>query len=270
MFKEPPTFHKRLDETTVMMRRSGKLECRITGEPTPTIKWFKNWQPLSASNRIKMTFAEPDVYMLQLNEAIAKDAGLYSCSAVNIAGHASSSANITIEGMFAHTSACRSCRHSNILLCFAESEDRYDLLTYKKPYVVKPRSRPIEDYYDIGDEIGRYAINPIRPASIFDSNCHSGHRFDCFCRGTQGVVYHAVNRDTGKSYAAKTMRGTGKFREWMDNEMDIMHQLNHPRLVRLCDAFDTDKSLSLVTDLYPLRAWLRLFSRNPKMRFIIC
>ncbi|KAG1714523.1 Muscle M-line assembly protein unc-89 [Nymphon striatum] len=197
---EPPIFIKRLEETTVMIRKSGKLQCKITGVPTPTIKWFKDWHPLSDSNRIKMEFTEPDLYTLSLSDAIIKDAGLYSCSAVNIGGHASSSGHITIE----------------------ESEDQYDLLTYKRPYMVKPRTLPIDSNYDIGDEIGR---------------------------GTQGIIYHVVKRDTGSSYASKVMRSSdNKFKEWMNNEMDVMSQLNHPRLVRLCDAYETDKSLSLVTE----------------------
>lgn len=52
---EYPEFLQRPEETVVMVRRSGRLEARIVGVPYPEIKWFKDWQPLAASSRIKVS-----------------------------------------------------------------------------------------------------------------------------------------------------------------------------------------------------------------------
>jgi hypothetical protein len=85
-----------------------------------------------------------------INDAINKDEGLYSLSARNIAGTVSSSVMIHVE----------------------ESEQEYGYLTYSKGRNIKPKTKPFEEYYDIGDELGR---------------------------GTQGVTYHAVERLTGNA-----------------------------------------------------------------------
>lgn len=69
--------------------------------------------------------------------------------------------------------------------------------------------------------------------------------------GTQGITYHAVKRETGDVYAAKTMHGHGKLKDFMKSEMEIMNQMCHPKLVRLRDAFETKDHLTLITDMYP-------------------
>ena len=85
-----------------------------------------------------------------INDAINKDEGLYSISARNIAGTVSSSVMVHIE----------------------ESEQEYGYLTYSKGRNIKSQNKPLEEFYDIGDELGR---------------------------GTQGVTYHAVERLTGNA-----------------------------------------------------------------------
>ncbi|XP_049802567.1 obscurin isoform X3 [Schistocerca nitens] len=197
---EYPTFIKRPEETIVMLRKSGRLEARVTGVPYPEIKWYKDWQPLTASSRIKIQFREPDTCILVINDAINKDEGLYSISARNVAGSVSSSAMIRIE----------------------ESEQEYGYLTYSKGRNIKPKAKPFEDLYDIGNELGR---------------------------GTQGVTYHAVERLTGRNYAAKIMHGKSDLRPFMNNELDILNVLNHPKIIRLHDAYEARNSLTLVTEL---------------------
>jgi hypothetical protein len=97
----------------------------------------------------QIQFIEPDTCVLVLNDAITKDEGLYSISARNIAGSVSCSVMVHVE----------------------ESESEYGFLTYSKGRNIKAKDKTFEDYYDIGDELGR---------------------------GTQGVTYHAVERLTGK------------------------------------------------------------------------
>lgn len=52
---EYPEFLRRPDETIIMVRRSGRIEARVIGVPYPEIKWFKDWQPLASSSRIKVS-----------------------------------------------------------------------------------------------------------------------------------------------------------------------------------------------------------------------
>lgn len=151
---------------------------------------------------MQIQFVEPDTSILIINDAINKDEGLYSLSARNVAGSVSSSAMVHIE----------------------ENEQEYGYRTYTKSREIKARTKPLRDFYDLGDELGR---------------------------GTQGVTYHAVERLTGRNYAAKVMHGRGELRPFMYNEMEIMKNLNHRKLIRLQDAYETDRSLTLVTELYP-------------------
>lgn len=94
---EYPAFIQRPDETIIMIRKSGKITARVTGVPYPEIKWYKDWQPLAPSSRIKIQQIPPDTVVLILNDVIQKDEGLYSVSARNVAGAVSSSAMVHIE-----------------------------------------------------------------------------------------------------------------------------------------------------------------------------
>lgn len=53
---EYPTFIKRPEETIALQRKTARIEARVTGVPYPEIKWYKDWQPLAASSRIKVSF----------------------------------------------------------------------------------------------------------------------------------------------------------------------------------------------------------------------
>ncbi|XP_043277218.1 obscurin isoform X4 [Venturia canescens] len=197
---EYPTFVQRPEETVIMMRRNGQIQARIIGIPYPEIKWYKDWKPITETSRIKIVSLEPDISILILNDVIAKDTGLYSISARNVAGSVSSSAMIHIE----------------------DNEHDYGYRTYTRLIDVKPRAKPLDDFYDLGDELGR---------------------------GTQGITYHAVERTTGNTFAAKVMHGKGEVRPFMYNEMSAMNHLSHRKLLRLHDAFETDGSLTLVMEL---------------------
>lgn len=81
----------------------------------------------------QITRYDPDIFVLTINDAIAKDAGLYSCSARNVAGCVSASAMVHIE----------------------ENEDSYIYKTHARNPYVRSKQKPYDDLYDIGDELGR-------------------------------------------------------------------------------------------------------------------
>ncbi|XP_046395296.1 obscurin isoform X2 [Ischnura elegans] len=205
---EFPKFITRPEEIVVLLRRSGRLEARVTGVPYPEIKWYKDWQPLAASSRIRMMFHPPDTCILSMGDVINRDEGLYSISARNVAGSVSASAMIHIE----------------------EDENEYGIRTYGRHGMGRPEIKPragdgpkgFNELYDIGDELGR---------------------------GTQGITYHAVERLTGRNYAAKIMHGKGNMRPFMYNELEILNLLNHRKILRLHEAFETKINLSLILEL---------------------
>ncbi|XP_051165291.1 obscurin isoform X2 [Leptopilina boulardi] len=114
------------------------------------------------------------------------------------------------------------CISSSAMIHIEENEHEYGYRTYTRKPDIKPRNKPFADYYDIGDELGR---------------------------GTTGVIYHTVERPTGKSFAAKVMHGGGELRPFMYNEMDVMNNFSHRKLLRLHDAYETDRTVIIVTEL---------------------
>ncbi|XP_055610564.1 obscurin isoform X2 [Uranotaenia lowii] len=197
---EYPRFLQRPEEVFIMGRRSGRVEAKIAGVPFPDVKWYKDWQPITESSRIKMIFYEPDTWVLLITDAIKKDEGLYSLSARNQIGSISSSVMVHIE----------------------DNEEDYVYNAHHRTPYVRARNKVYQDFYDIGDEIGR---------------------------GTQGITYHAAERSNGRNFAAKIMYGSPDLRPFMFNEVDIMNILNHRKLIRLHDAFDIDRSLCLILEL---------------------
>uniref|UniRef100_A0A034VYZ1 Muscle M-line assembly protein unc-89 n=2 Tax=Bactrocera dorsalis TaxID=27457 RepID=A0A034VYZ1_BACDO len=128
-----PRFLKRPDETYIMMRKNGRLEAHIVGEPLPEIRWYKDWQPLADNARIKTSYYEPNIYVLSINDAIIKDEGLYSVCARNVAGSISTSVMLHIE----------------------DNEDKYIYKTYGRLPYIRAKQNRYCDKYDIGDELGR-------------------------------------------------------------------------------------------------------------------
>lgn len=55
------------------------------------------------------------------------------------------------------------------------------------------------------------------------------------------------------------MHGKGELRGFMRNEMEMMNQLNHPKLIRLYDAFEGPHTFTLVTEMYPFITFLCYF-----------
>nr|XP_018906231.1 PREDICTED: muscle M-line assembly protein unc-89 isoform X4 [Bemisia tabaci] len=197
---EYPVFIKRPEETYVMMRRSCRLEAKITGVPYPDIKWFKDWQPLAPSSRVRIQHIEPDTCVLVIADVILKDQGLYSISARNVAGSISTSVSLHVE----------------------ESEGQFSFHSYSRFPHAKLKTRKATDLYDLGDELGR---------------------------GTQGITYHAVERITGRNFAAKVMTGTKDYRFDMTEEFEVMNNLNHRNLIRLYEGYETTKTITIITEL---------------------
>lgn len=111
---------------------------------------------------------------------------------------------------------------TSVTVHIEDNEDQYIFKTYGRHPYVRTKQIWYEDKYDIGDELGR---------------------------GTQGITYHAVERATGNNYAAKIMYGKPELRPFMLNELDMMNMFNHKKLIRLHDAFDSDRRITLVMEL---------------------
>ncbi|XP_018567720.1 obscurin isoform X4 [Anoplophora glabripennis] len=111
---------------------------------------------------------------------------------------------------------------SSAMLHVEENEHEYRLRNYTNLSPIKTKKRLYTDLYDIGDELGR---------------------------GTQGVTYHAVERLNGRNYAAKIMHGSGDLRPFMYNELDMLNELRHKKLISLYDSYENEDCLALILEL---------------------
>lgn len=95
---DQPTVLDPISDLTLDSHKSGKLVCRVDGFPYPTVKFLKDSRPLAGSSRLRVDFEPPDTWTLTLDKAITTDSGVYTCVAENMAGKATCSAKVTIEG----------------------------------------------------------------------------------------------------------------------------------------------------------------------------
>ncbi|XP_051980649.1 titin-like, partial [Xyrauchen texanus] len=84
--KEPPKFVMKLDLTKLVMNGSlATLECKVTGSPEISIRWFKNETEISSNDKYQMTFTDL-VATLKISNCCVEDSGDYICQASSDAG----------------------------------------------------------------------------------------------------------------------------------------------------------------------------------------
>lgn len=71
-----------------------------------------------------------------------------------------------------------------------------------------------------------------------------------FFSGTFGVVYRCIEKSTGRVFVAKFV-DTSKPAEkaTIRNEINVMNQLHHRKLIRLHDAFESHNEMCLIMEL---------------------
>ncbi|XP_069815234.1 obscurin isoform X2 [Dendropsophus ebraccatus] len=74
-----------------------RFQIKVKGLPRPRVYWFKDGQPLHASERILLT-NKRKMYALEILNVMREDAGEYSTYISNAAGSAYSSARLTVKG----------------------------------------------------------------------------------------------------------------------------------------------------------------------------
>ncbi|KAL3121108.1 hypothetical protein niasHT_005368 [Heterodera trifolii] len=93
---EPPRFERPLREQTIPEEDELVLEVETQGKPH-TVRWYKNGQQLSPSDRSRMEKLGPDRFRLVVPSALQDDTGDYACEIANDAGLARCEARQTVE-----------------------------------------------------------------------------------------------------------------------------------------------------------------------------
>lgn len=94
-----PKFIIPLSDATVQEGKEFNFECRLIGQPTPEVVWYKDGISI-LNNPDYLTTYENDVCTLKIEETFAEDSAKYTCRAFNIVDSAETSATLTVKGNF--------------------------------------------------------------------------------------------------------------------------------------------------------------------------
>lgn len=93
---QPPEIISPLKNISAESGKSARLECEISGNPKPDIKWFKGARELIDSSKFQI-LNQGGRQVLIINEVFGEDADEYSCRASNAAGTRSTRAELFIK-----------------------------------------------------------------------------------------------------------------------------------------------------------------------------
>uniref|UniRef100_H3DPY6 Ig-like domain-containing protein n=1 Tax=Tetraodon nigroviridis TaxID=99883 RepID=H3DPY6_TETNG len=93
----PPNFVQRLQSSTVRQGSQVRLDVRVTGIPSPTVKFYREGAEIQSSADFQI-LQDGDLYSLLIAEAFPEDSGTYSVTAANSSGRATSTAELLVQG----------------------------------------------------------------------------------------------------------------------------------------------------------------------------
>uniref|UniRef100_A0A4W4ED82 Ig-like domain-containing protein n=1 Tax=Electrophorus electricus TaxID=8005 RepID=A0A4W4ED82_ELEEL len=93
----PPNFIQRLQSMTVRQGSRVRLDVRVTGIPTPVVKFYREGAEIQSSADFQIV-QDGDLYSLLIAEAFPEDSGTYSVNATNSSGRATSTAELLVQG----------------------------------------------------------------------------------------------------------------------------------------------------------------------------
>ncbi|KAJ1353882.1 hypothetical protein KIN20_010652 [Parelaphostrongylus tenuis] len=94
----PPRFIIPLVDQTVMIGGAIDLECKVTGEPMPQVKWSKDGGPILEDSRYVWEVDEAKgTYQLRITSVTLNDEGTYRCVATNESGSATTKSFVRID-----------------------------------------------------------------------------------------------------------------------------------------------------------------------------
>jgi len=90
-----PLFTEPLQPLEVKEGTAAKLQCAVTGEPAPSLEWFKDGVRVKESRRVKVE-SDGVTASISFKETRPDDKGEYKCVAINDFGSASCSASLRV------------------------------------------------------------------------------------------------------------------------------------------------------------------------------
>ncbi|XP_072575834.1 palladin isoform X4 [Vulpes vulpes] len=97
-----PHFLQAPGDLTVQEGKLCRMDCKVSGLPTPDLSWQLDGKPIRPDNAHKMLVRENGVHSLIIEPVTSRDAGIYTCIATNRAGQNSFSLELVVAAKEAH------------------------------------------------------------------------------------------------------------------------------------------------------------------------
>lgn len=91
-----PQFTKLLKDAVTRENDKFTFECEVTGNPEPTVEWFKDGISIQNNPDYKTSFNK-GICRLVIEETFAADSARFTCRASNLVGNAETSANLSVR-----------------------------------------------------------------------------------------------------------------------------------------------------------------------------
>ncbi|XP_025062916.1 palladin isoform X3 [Alligator sinensis] len=97
-----PHFLQAPGDLTVQEGKLCRMDCKVSGLPTPDLSWQLNGRPIRPDSSHKMLVRENGVHSLIIEPVTARDAGIYTCIASNKAGQNTFSLELIVAAKEVH------------------------------------------------------------------------------------------------------------------------------------------------------------------------
>ncbi|XP_062069601.1 palladin isoform X1 [Lepus europaeus] len=97
-----PHFLQAPGDLTVQEGKLCRMDCKVSGLPTPDLSWQLDGKPIRPDSAHKMLVRENGVHSLIIEPVTSGDAGIYTCIATNRAGQNSFSLELVVAAKEAH------------------------------------------------------------------------------------------------------------------------------------------------------------------------
>lgn len=91
-----PQFLIKPKDVTGVDGTSVRLECQVTGAPTPEVRWYRDNEPLIEGEKYQFEVND-DMYAMIINDVTEEDTGNYKVIARNSAGREHCTADVTVK-----------------------------------------------------------------------------------------------------------------------------------------------------------------------------
>ncbi|XP_074662623.1 protein Obscurin-like [Tubulanus polymorphus] len=92
----PPEFIRKPENITVNEGETIKIQCKISGIPTPEVLWFKSGEPVKADKK-HLISSDDQIYKLEVIDAGKDDSGEYAVAAINPEGKIYFNLNVDVK-----------------------------------------------------------------------------------------------------------------------------------------------------------------------------